>query len=122
MFRCQICEKIILLLNDINTKTVCCNQEMREIKANLNETVNESHLPIISDNDFGEVKITVSSKLHPMNNDHYIKYIILETDKSLYVKELKDDDRPAATFFIGNERIKCAYEYCTVHGLYKTCL
>jgi len=52
--------------------------------------------------------------------EHYIEWIMLETDKGMQMKWGKPGDVPAATFVIAeNETVLAAYEYCNLHGLWK---
>ena len=51
--------------------------------------------------------------------EHYIQWIVLETENGFRVAELKPGDKPEVKFF-ENEKVIAVYEYCNLHGLWKT--
>ena len=54
-----------------------------------------------------------------MADDHWIQWIVLETDKGVYRKTLNPGDIPEAKFTLTDEKLLAAYEYCNKHGLWK---
>lgn len=119
IFMCEKCGNIITMLDDSGVVPYCCNQEMQLLKANIEEDRFEKHIPVIIKNG-NSVEIRVGEVEHPMLNNHYVKWIILETDLGFHVKYLKPNNKAYAYFdLLSNERIKNVYEYCNVHGLYK---
>ena len=65
------------------------------------------------------ITVTVGSVEHPMLPEHYIQWIVLETENGFRVAELKPGDKPEVKFF-ENEKVIAVYEYCNLHGLWKT--
>ncbi len=117
-YRCNRCGNIIAYIKSSGVKVVCCGQTMEELLLNTTEASQEKHKPTytISNN---EVNVTVSTTLHPMTEEHYIQWIVLETDKGYSIKYLKPNDKPTATFIITkDEKIKNVYSYCNLHGLW----
>jgi superoxide reductase len=52
---------------------------------------------------------------------HYIQWILLETREGRQRKALKPGDKPAATFALTEgDEVVAAYEYCNLHGLWKS--
>jgi len=92
---------------------------MTELVANTEEASVEKHLPAVEVAD-NEVKVVVGSAVHPMEEDHYISFIYLETTSGGQFKKLKADDEPKANFSIAaGDKPVAVYEYCNLHGLWK---
>ena len=113
-FKCKKCGKIIEIVNKGCPVIVCCGEEMTELKANTTDGAAEKHVPVIEQN--GD-KVTV--KVGSMEADHWIQWIVIETDKGIQRKYLNPGEAPEATFVLSNEKLLAAYEYCNKHGLWK---
>ncbi len=91
-----------------------------EIIANTVDAAKEKHLPVIS-REGQTVTVTVGSVLHPMTDEHYIAWILLETKSGEARIELQPTDEPVAQFYVAeDDEIIAAYEYCTLHGIWQT--
>ena len=93
---------------------------MEPLTPNTTDAAGEKHVPVIEQN--GQlVTVTVGSVEHPMLEAHFIQWILLETQEGRQRKALKPGDRPTANFALteGDEVI-AAYEYCNLHGLWKS--
>lgn len=96
-----------------------CNSNIELLNAKTADTSVEKHVPVVNI-DGENVEVVVGSTLHPMEEKHYIEYIILETEKGAYVRYLNPGDEPKANFVLAkDEKVKSAYEYCNIHGLWK---
>lgn len=89
------------------------------LKPNEDENLSMKHIPLV-DIKGDTVNVSISTIKHPMELDHYIQMIILETKKGFQIRYLKPNDEPKATFklFKDDEIIK-VYEFCNLHGLWK---
>lgn len=117
-YECKTCGNIMILFEDSGVVPMCCGSTMELISPLGMDMSNEKHVPII-ERDGNKVTITVSTSKHPMLNEHYIKWIILETDKGMYVRYLKPGEEPQASFTISDdEKIARAYEFCNIHSLW----
>ena len=117
-FRCRRCGKIIALVKDIPVPTICCGEKMEELIPNTQDGAHEKHIPVINvENNIVTVK--VGEVDHPMLPEHYIEWIMVQTNFGNQRKVLKPGDAPIAKFALleGEEVIK-ALEYCNIHGLY----
>ena len=86
---------------------------------NTTDAAGEKHVPVITIQN-NEVKVAVGSVEHPSIPEHFITFILLETDKGMQMKWGKPGAVPAATFTIAeDETVLAAYEYCNLHGLWK---
>ena len=117
-YRCKKCGKIIEIVNGGAPETVCCGEAMTELKANTTDAATEKHFPVIEING-DKVTVSVGSAVHPMESDHYIQWIAIETDKGIQRKALKPGEEPKAVFALAEEKLLAAYEYCNKHGLWK---
>lgn len=117
-FKCKKCAKIIEIVNKGCPVVVCCGDEMAELKANTTDGASEKHVPVIESNG-DKISVKVGSAVHPMETEHYIQWIALETDKGVQKKFLNPGEQPEASFVLSGEKLLAAYEYCNKHGLWK---
>ncbi len=120
-YQCKHCGKIIAILKDSQVPTICCGEAMEELVARTSEgdVASEKHVPVIETND-NKVLVTVGSVIHPSENEHYIEWILLQTDQGLQKKWLAPGNSPKAEFAIlPGENVIAAYEYCSLHKLWK---
>ena len=97
-YYCKHCKNIITFVKEVNPNIVCCNEKMVEL--------------VPGSVDIGSVE-------HPMQVEHYIEWIILETTKGVYRKNLNPGEKPEATFVLEEgEKVVSTYEYCNLHGLW----
>ena len=67
------------------------------------------------------VTVTAGAVEHPMMEEHYIQWIVIETTKGSHRVNLNYTDSPKAEFKLANgEEFVAAYEYCNLHGLWKS--
>ena len=88
-----------------------------ELIANTTDGAHEKHVPVIEQNG-NTVTVKVGSVEHPSLPAHYIEWILLETEQGFQIHYLKPGMKPETTFQPG-EKVKAAYEYCNLHGLWK---
>ncbi len=119
-YKCNKCGNFITFLTKKTAVTpMCCGETMNEVVANTTDAAQEKHLPVITLGE-GTVKVNVSSVDHPMLEEHYIQFVILETNQGYQKKDLHPGDAPRAVFALSEgERPVAAYEYCNLHGLWK---
>ena len=103
---------------DSNVPVVCCGEEMAELVANTEEASVEKHLPVVTKNDDYTIKVDVGSVPHPMLPEHHIAFIYLETETGGIRIDLTD--KPEAVFCTCSNKPIAVYEYCNLHGLWKT--
>lgn len=116
---CETCGKIIETVKPGAPDTICCGSPMNELVPNTSEGAGEKHLPVVKVED-GNIFVNVGEVDHPMQDVHYIDWIVLETDKGLYRRNLKPGDKPSAVFTLNDEKPVAVYAYCNLHGLWKT--
>ena len=83
------------------------------------QAVSEKHAPVVSVEE-NLVKVSVGSVFHPMEEDHSIQWVYLQTDKGGHRKCLEIGKEPTVSFALVEEKPIAAYAYCNKHGLWKT--
>lgn len=119
-FKCSKCGKIVQIIENGSDELTCCNTNMLEIKANTIEAAIEKHIPVIEH--LGDkLIVSVGSIIHPMEENHYIKWISVKTNQTIYQFNLNPGDLPKTEISLRNNEIfEEAYAYCNLHGLWKS--
>ena len=118
-FKCSCCGNLISFIIDKGVPLVCCDEDMVELFPNANaiDESNQKHVSgIATANDTSAQNSDIP---HPMENDHYIEFIYVETENGCQRKFLKPGDSPNARFSFVNDRPIAIYAYCFQHGLWK---
>lgn len=120
IYFCPICGNVVDLLENGGGQLVCCGQPMELLEPKSEDAGLEKHVPVV-EVDGNKVTVTVGSVLHPMEDAHYITKIFLVVNNEVKRVSLKPGEEPKATFTI-DEGVTTfdAYEYCNLHGLWKT--
>lgn len=118
IYRCEICGNIVEVLHTGQGVLVCCGQDMIKEEANTEDSVYESHLPVIETNEEGVHSVKIGSNPHPMEDNHYIEWIEIQIGDKIGKKFLNPSDDPVAKFFLKGD-VKKARAYCNVHGLWE---
>ena len=116
----QRMEDTILKFYKIDDQIVISDKALtvgEELTVNTTDGAYEKHVPVIEQSG-DTVTVKVGSVEHPMMDQHYIGWIVLETRFGFQIHYLKPGNAPAAVFKV-NETVKAAYEYCNLHGLWK---
>lgn len=118
-FICKHCGNMVGLIDNHGAPLSCCGDVMTELVANTVEASAEKHLPVVKV-EGDKVSVAVGSVLHPMEEAHHIVFIYLETEKGGQRKALKAGQEPTAEFALVDDKLIAVYEYCNLHGLWKT--
>lgn len=117
---CKTCGNIITKVNDSSVPVSCCGRFMEELVAGSVEASTEKHLPIYT-TDGNKVFVMVGEAEHPMQSEHYIDWIAIETEAGPQIKYLSPEDKPAASFSMSSQdKLIAVYAHCNLHGLWKT--
>lgn len=117
-YRCEHCGNIVGIVHASGVPLVCCDDNMKELIPNTHDGAGEKHVPVFEVND-NKVYVKVGAEEHPMNVDHYIQWIAIETTSGNQRKCLKPGDKPEACFALcEGDEIVAVYEYCNIHGLW----
>ena len=120
LLKCPICGDIVEMIEDKGVPVMCCGKPMVELNANTTDGAVEKHVPVVEIN--GDIlTVKVGSVEHPMLEEHYITMVLVEFDNRVLRVNLKPNEKPEAVFALngykGNVNV---YEYCNLHGLWKT--
>ena len=119
-YKCKKCGNMIAFLEKSACDVVCCGEPMVEMKAGTSDGAHEKHVPVVEKNG-DEIIVTVGSVEHPMLEEHFIQWIAIETKQGAQRKRLSPGEAPKATFKLaGGDEFVAAYEYCNLHGLWKS--
>lgn len=117
-YLCEKCKNLVEVIHETPIPIMCCGQKMTELIPNTVDAATEKHVPEVC-LDGNKVNVEIGSVEHPMEEKHYIMFILLETDKGVQKKDLKPGEKPSAEFALleGEKPIR-VYSYCNLHGLW----
>ena len=116
---CKKCGKITTNLKDSPVPTMCCGEVMQELIAGSVEASTEKHIPVYNvENNI--VTVNIGEVEHPMTPEHYIEWVLLQTNAGSQIKYLQPNTKPEVSFSIlDTETIESVYAYCNLHSLWK---
>lgn len=118
-YKCSHCGNIITFIENKGVPIICCGEKMNELTANTTDGAAEKHVPVYSI-EGTTVNVSIGSVDHPMLEEHYIQWIVLETKQGSQIKYLSPGADPKVSFSISEEdEVTAVYEYCNLHGLWK---
>lgn len=116
---CSHCGNLVSTIHDSGIPMMCCGQKMEALEPNTVEASVEKHLPALTVED-GSVNANVGTVTHPMEPEHYIQWVYLESENGGIRKDLKPGEDPNVTFNTAEDRPVAVYAYCNLHGLWMT--
>ena len=117
IYRCALCGNIVEVLHGGEGELVCCGQPMTLLLANSVDAAKEKHVPVIVKGE-GGYTVKIGSVAHPMIAAHFIEFIELIANGTVYRRALKPGDAPEAFFAITADQVS-ARAYCNLHGLWR---
>lgn len=118
-FKCETCGNIIEFVNNSGVPVMCCGKKMMELIPGTSDGAAEKHVPVIV-REGNKVTVMIGEVEHPMVEEHYIQWIVLETKKGAQKAYLNPGEAPKAEFLLTDgDEVIAAYEYCNLHGLWK---
>lgn len=116
---CKKCGKMIAVLKGSPCPTMCCGEAMQEVIANTTDAAQEKHVPVYEVKG-NIVEVNVGSINHPMTEEHYIEWVLLQTKQGNQRKALKPNNAPKVSFaLVEGDEVVSVYAYCNLHGLWK---
>ena len=116
---CEHCGNIIAIVKDVGVPFMCCGEPMKQIIPGTTDASVEKHVPVYTVEN-GRVDVTVGATIHPMQPEHYIEWISIQTKHGNQRKVLKPGDEPKASFLIfEDDEVEAVYAYCNLHSLWK---
>ena len=116
---CEECDSIIVMYKNSGIPIMCCGEKMTEIIPGSVDAAWENHVPVY-EVEGNQVIVTIGFLEHPMEEEHFIEWVFLQTKQGTQRKVLKPDQEPKVCFAIceGDEG-EAVYAYCNLHGLWK---
>ena len=96
---CEHCRNIVTKIKDVGVPVVCCGEKMKELVPGTVDAAVEKHIPVHSV-EGNLVKVFVGSTEHPMQPEHYIEWVSLQTKQGNQWKALKPGEKPEVCFAI----------------------
>ncbi len=119
-YKCPVCGNVIAVMVESGVVPNCCGKPMKLLNAMEVDGAREKHVPAVTRDENGMLKIQVGEVPHPMTPEHHICFVAVETCNSFTVIHL-DKTKPAeATYYDCHKDVIAVYEYCNLHGLWKT--
>lgn len=120
IYYCPICGNVTEVFNEGASMLVCCKQKMLKLEAKTKDAATEKHVPFVEETAEGILVKVGQNQDHPMEDDHYIKFIEVHTENAIMKAELKPGDKPEASFPIKKSDVVKVREWCNIHGLWET--
>lgn len=119
LYKCELCGNIVATVDAQGVPIMCCGEEMGKIPLKDPATEGkEKHIPVITV-EGNEVTVNVGSVDHPMEEAHWINYIVLIVNgEDVYSKKLFPGEKPQAKFYVEDTSNISAKALCNVHGLW----
>ena len=117
VYKCNVCGNVVRVNLAGGGNLVCCGQPMILARPKSAEEGKEKHLPVVEKTPDG-IRVKVGSVNHPMEQNHWIVWVEVETEGGYQQKFLKVGEEPVAEFFL-KEEPKVVRAYCNVHGLWE---
>ena len=119
IYQCPHCGNQVFMVHDAGVPIVCCGEPMQKLEAGSTDAALEKHVPAVQV-DGGTLRVTVGEVPHPMMEEHFIQWIAVEQGDRVQFARLHPNEPPKAEFAIEPGKEYVVYEYCNLHGLWKT--
>ena len=118
-FICPHCGNIVAMVKDSGVSVVCCGEEMKELTPGTSDASVEKHVPVYTV-EGDTVRVTVGSVPHPMQPEHFIEWVSLQTKAGNQRKALAPGQEPKVCFRLcEGDEVEAVYAYCNIHSLWK---
>jgi len=113
-YQCTKCRHIVISKDQECFS--CCGEEMKELSPNVVDAAVEKHVPVVEQYD-QSIIATVGEVIHPMEDAHYIEWILVEQKDGYQIHYFQPGELPKAEFT--GSSFEAVYAYCNLHGLWK---
>ena len=118
-FICPHCGNIVAMVKDSGVPVVCCGEEMKELTPGTSDASVEKHVPVYTV-EGDTVRVTIGSVPHPMQPEHFIEWVSLQTKAGNQRKALAPGQEPKVCFRLcEGDEVEAVYAYCNLHSLWK---
>ena len=113
-YKCEKCGNVIELVSGDENHITCCGEKMTKLEANKVDAATEKHVPSYKIND-EKMEVSIGEVLHPMDENHYIMWILFVSGDHVYRINFKPGENPIAVIPYTQGTL---YAYCNLHGLW----
>ena len=117
ILKCDDCGSIIQVLVEDDSDT--CDTHMINIPVQTEGEKAPKRKPVV-EIDGDKVTVKVGEAAHPMDDDHYIQFLVVEAGAEQYAKCFKPGDVAEATFTVNSTDDVVAFAFCNLHGLWSS--
>lgn len=118
-FICKKCGNMMARVKETEVHVSCCGEPMKELIPNTVDAAGEKHIPLYKV-EGNKVHVSVGEVEHPMQDEHSIEWISIQTKSGNQRKSLKSKEKPQADFImVDGDEVEAVYAYCNLHGLWK---
>lgn len=118
---CKHCGNLVGMIKDGGVPFICCGEKMTELVANTADASQEKHVPFVTVKG-DTIEVQVGETPHPMQKEHFIEWIYLETEKGGQRKALLPETEPKVNFVVVDDKPVAVFAYCNLHSLWKKSL
>lgn len=116
---CAHCGNIVSVVKDAGVPIKCCGENMKELVPGTSDGAAEKHVPVYRV-EGNRVTVSVGSAAHPMQQEHSIEWVAVQTKQGVQYKTLTPGRSPEASFALCDaDEVEAVYAYCNLHGLWK---
>jgi superoxide reductase len=119
LYSCPSCKQMILTVQPGPGQLVCCGKPMEHLDEKSADAGKEKHLPVI-ENIPGGIRVKIGGVPHPMEKDHYIRWVEVIGDDFLYTLTFRPGDAPVREISLAGpnplSRVRKVRIYCNLHG------
>ena len=117
--RCKHCGNIVAVVKESGVAVMCCGEKMEEIVPGTVDASKEKHVPVYKV-EGNKVIVTVGEVEHPMQEEHYIEWVSIQTKFGNQRKLLHPNSKPEVCFTMcDGDEVEAVYAYCNLHSLWK---
>jgi len=118
-YYCEDCGNLVIMLKNSGVPVVCCGQKMIELIPGTTDASQEKHVPVYRVGD-QQVLVSVGATVHPMEEEHFIEWVAIQTRQGIQCTALRSGQSPEASFPLKDgDEVEAVYAYCNLHGLWK---
>ena len=119
VYICKHCGNVITKLTSSQVPVQCCGEDMQLLKAGVTDAAVEKHVPAVTVSG-STVTVEVGTVAHPMTAEHFIQWVVVETERDALIHWFHPGEEPRAVFALAEgQQAKAVYAYCNLHGLWK---
>lgn len=90
---CKHCGNVITKLTSAQVPVKCCGEEMHALEAGVTDAAQEKHVPAVTV-EGSLVKVDVGSVTHPMTAEHFIQWVVVETERDALIHWFHPEEAP----------------------------